>query len=76
MAEHCIIEVTRPLTWEHRGAELSLLPGRYEASSVTFSQADEETKTITWVVRAGSQSLAMSSKSFEMFEKIGAIRRD
>ncbi len=76
MAEHCFIEVTRPLIWEHRGEKLQLLPGRYEASSVTFSQADEETRTITWVIRAGSQSVAMSSKSFEMFEKIGAIRRD
>ncbi len=72
MAEHLSIEVTRPLTWERRGDELSLFPGRYEASSAR----DEETKTITWVIRAGSQSAAMSSKSFEMFEKIGAIRRD
>ena len=76
MAERCLIEVTRPLTWEHRGEEISLLPGRYVASSVGFGEADEETKTIIWVIRAGSQSTAMSSKSFEMFEKTGAIRRD
>ncbi len=72
MAEHHSIKVTRPLTWEHLGEELTLFPGRYEAG---FAR-DEETKTITWVIRAGSQSVEMSSKSFEMFEKIGAIRRD